>query len=216
MGANFLKVGDPSRHSAGGDGGIRVLTEAWPEDGLARLVERARAKDETAWRELYDAHFDFVFRVARRLGTPEAEVEDVVQDVFAVVFKKLPQFSEGRLTTWLYRITANVVSDRHRRRRVRRAFESLKLWIGGSGPESPDRLVEKSSASAAVEKVLERMTPKKREVFSLFELEGLSGDEISERLGVPVNTVWTRLHHARKEFLSVAKKLRYLETEGQP
>jgi RNA polymerase sigma-70 factor (ECF subfamily) len=59
--------------------------------------------------------------------------------------------------------------------------------------------------------VLERMSPKKREVFALFELEGLSGDEISERIGVPVNTVWTRLHHARKDFLDIAKKLGVLE-----
>lgn len=190
-----------------------MLTEVWQDDGMATVVERCRARDQAAWKELYDAHFDFVYRVARRLGAPEEEAEDVVQDVFSVAFRKLPSFTEGRLTTWLYRITANVVSDRHRRRRVRRAFESLKLWIGGAGPEQPDRTAEKSSASRAVEKILERMTPKKREVFALFELEGLGGEEIAERLGCPVNTVWTRLHHARKEFLSIGKKLGCLEGE---
>jgi len=55
------------------------------------------------------------------------------------------------------------------------------------------------------------MAPKKREVFALFELEGLSGDEIAERLGCPVNTVWTRLHHARAEFVKVARRLGCLE-----
>lgn len=190
-----------------------MLTSSWRQDGDAVLavVARCRAHDASAWKVLYDAHFDFVYRVARRLGTPAEEVEDVVHDVFEVVFKKLDSFEGGLLTTWLYRITANVVSDRHRRRRVRRAFEGLKVWIGGSAPESPDRIAEKNDAKTDVERVLERMAPKKREVFALFELEGLSGDEIAERLGCPVNTVWTRLHHARAEFVKVARRLGCLE-----
>ena len=137
----------------------------------------------------------------------------MVHDVFEVVFKKLDQFEEGRLTTWMYRITANVVSDRHRRRRVRRAFEDLKVWIGGAAPELPDRAAERKSAESAVERVLERMSPKKREVFALFELEGLSGEAIAERLACPINTVWTRLHHARAEFVTVARRLGCLDGE---
>jgi RNA polymerase sigma-70 factor, ECF subfamily len=180
-------------------------------NGILAVVERCRARDESAWKELYDAHFDFVLRVARRLGTPESEAEDVVHDVFVVVHKKLDRFEGGRLTTWLYRITANVVSERHRRRRVRSAFESMRVWIGGEPSESPERSAERSSATRAVERVLERMNPKKREVFALFELEGLSGDEIAERLACPVNTVWTRLYHARKQFLEIAKRLRVLD-----
>lgn len=175
------------------------------------LLERCRSRDEAAWKELYDAHFDFVYRVARRLGTPASEAEDVVHDVFLVVHKKLDQFTEGRLTTWLYRITANVVSDRHRRRRVRDAFTEMAGWFGGDAPEDPERLAERSSATRAVERVLERMSPKKREVFALYELEQLSGEEIAERAGIPLNTVWTRLFHARKEFLALARKLRVLE-----
>jgi RNA polymerase sigma-70 factor (ECF subfamily) len=181
------------------------------EMGVPDVVRRCRAKDEAAWKELYDQNFSFVYRVARRLGTPEAEAEDVAHDVFVVVHRRLDQFQGGRITTWLYRITANVVSDRHRKRRVRNAFESLKLWIGGQPEETPDRVAEKKSATAAVEKVLGRMSPKKREVFALFELEGLSGEEIAERIGCPVNTVWTRLFHARKEFVAVASRLGVLD-----
>lgn len=180
-------------------------------NGILAVVDRCRARDESAWKELYDAYFDFVLRVARRLGTPEAEAEDVVHDVFVVVHKKLDRFEGGRLTTWLYRITANVVSERHRKRRVRNAFETLKIWIGGEPSESPERSAERSSATRAVERVLERMNPKKREVFALFEIEGLSGEEIAERIGSPVNTVWTRLYHARKQFLEIARRLRVLD-----
>jgi RNA polymerase sigma-70 factor (ECF subfamily) len=188
--------------------GVETVVET---NGVLAMVERCRARDESAWKELYDAHFDFVLRVARRLGTPDAEAEDVVHDVFVVVHRKLDRFEGGRLTTWLYRITANVVSDRHRKRRVRRAFESLKLWIGGEAGDSPERAAERASATRAVERVLERMNPKKREVFALFELEGLSGDEIAERIGCPLNTVWTRLYHARKQFLEIARRLKVLD-----
>jgi RNA polymerase sigma-70 factor (ECF subfamily) len=194
-----------------GEGKVSGSIATLETDRLARVIERCRARDETAWKELYDAHFDFILRVARRLGTPEGEAEDVVHDVFVIVYKKLDEFEGGRLTTWLYRIAANVVSDRHRRRRVRRAFEALKVWVGGEAPESPERTAEKASATRAVERVLERMSPKKREVFALFELEGLPGEEIAERLGCPEGTVWTRLHHARREFLSIAKKLKCLD-----
>jgi RNA polymerase sigma-70 factor (ECF subfamily) len=188
--------------------GVETVVET---SGILAVVERCRARDESAWRELYDAHFEFVLRVARRLGTPEAEAEDVVHDVFVVVHRKLDRFEGGKLTTWLYRITANVVSERHRRRRVRRAFESLKIWIGAEAGESPERAAERSSATRAVERVLERMHPKKREVFALFELEGLAGEEIADRIGCPINTVWTRLYHARKQFLEIARRLQVLD-----
>lgn len=202
------------RHSTGTEGrpsGVVTLDE-----GLALVLARCRANDDAAWKELYDAYFDFVYRVARRLGTPEPEAEDVAHDVFVVVHRRLDQFEGGRLTTWLYRITANVVSDRHRRRRVRRAFEALKVWVGAEPADSPERTAEKRSATRAVERVLEEMTPKKREVFALFELEGLPGEEIAERLGCPINTVWTRLHHARREFIDVARRHGSLELVEEP
>ena len=219
MDANSLKVVAASSHSKSREvevHGLAAQSETLQGDLLARVLQRCRARDQAAWNELYEAHFDFVFRVARRLGTPASEAEDVAHDVFVVVYRKLDTFEGDRLTSWLYRITAHVVSDRHRRRRVARAFESLRVWIGSTTPETPERAAERSSASRAVERVLERMSPKKREVFALFELEGLSGDEIAERVGCPVNTVWTRLHHARAEFLKQARRLGCLEEVSAP
>jgi len=176
--------------------------EAAEMTGEGELLDRCRSGDVAAWRQLYDAHFDFAYRVARRLGTPVEEVEDVCQEAFLVAFRKLGSFKEGRFSTWLYRICANVASDRHRRRRVRRAFAAL--WSGegelSPGPRTPEHEYQSAEAEALVSRILERMAPKKREVFALFELEGLSGDEVAERVGCKVATVWTRLFHARKEF----------------
>ncbi len=182
-----------------------------PEPDDVHLVAECRSGNEAAWRRLYDAQFSFVFRTARRLGIPPDEAEDVAHDVFVIAHRRLSDFSEGRVSTWLYRITANVVSNRHRRRRVRERLNNfIPVW-GNEESERPDRAAEMKSASAAVDRVLARMSPKKREVFALFELERLEGEEIAERVGCPVGTVWTRLHHARKEFVQIARKLNVLD-----
>jgi RNA polymerase sigma-70 factor (ECF subfamily) len=207
-----VKVGSPPGHSPSP---TAVLAHALSQpvddsqDSDLALVERCRAGSEAAWRELYEAHFDFVWRTARRLGTPDAELDDVVQESFLVAWDKLAAFRHGRFTTWLFRITANVVSGRHRRRRVRETFLSwFERAPAAPGPRTPDAALESKDAQRQVAAVLARMAPKKREVFALFELEGLSGEEVAERVGCGVDTVWTRLFHARKDFERLGRALR--------
>jgi RNA polymerase sigma-70 factor, ECF subfamily len=180
---------------------------------LAAALDGCRQRDEAAWRRLYDAHVDFLLRTARHLGMPDAEIEDVVHEVFVIAFRKLDAFQYGAITTWLYRICANVVSHRHRRARVADAFQRLGLWVGGAPPPSPEQHVARGDARHAVSQILARMSPKHREVLTLFELEGISGDEIAARLGCPVDTVWTRLHHARRHFQRLQRRLGYAERE---
>ena len=175
-----------------------------PVQGL-ELVDRCRSGDRAAWYQLYTEHFDFAYRTARRLGCPDADVEDVVQEAFEVAHAKLEQFSTGRFSTWLYRIVANVVSARLRRHRVRGLF--LSLW-GASEPEASS-LEEQVSARRQLQKlgdVLRALPREKREVFALFELEGLSHERIAELTGVKVETVRTRLHYARRDFEKLARK----------
>ncbi len=178
---------------------------------LDEVLERCCANDRRALRELYDRHFEPVRRTARRLGTPPSELDDVTQEVFSRVFGKLQRFAGGNFEAWLHRICANVVNDQHRRRRVREGFRRLF----GQRPEavdaSQDAELGQREAEAAVRQILERMRPKQREVLALFELEGLSGEEIAARVGCPVATVWTRLHHARKDFVRIGSKRGLLE-----
>ncbi len=181
----------------------------------ADLARAAEAGDKQAFATLYEAHFDFVFRTCRRLGLGSADAEDAAQEVFLVASRKLGAFREGKFTTWLFRIAANVTSSRHRKKRVRDALFSI--WVKPEEPEvqqGPDRDYDRSEAGRRVAAVLARMAPKKREVFALFELEGLSGEEISERVGCPIDTVWTRLFHARKEFEKIARQRGVIE-EGE-
>ena len=203
-------IGHPSLVEDGRDRTVGAQLAVTTAD--VDLVARCRAGDRSAWKSLHDAHFGFVWKVARGLGTPPEELEDVVQETFFVAFRKLDRFEQGQLRTWLYRIAANVVSSRHRRRRVRKALQAV-FMIGAPEPvvdRTPQDDAEASEAQGHVSEILERMAPKKREVFALFELEGLSGDEIARRVGCPVDTVWTRLHHARKEFERIARKRGYL------
>jgi len=175
------------------------------------IIQACQNGNKVAWKNFYEAQFDFVYRMTRRLGTPNSETEDVVHDVFIVAFRKINDFKSGNIQSWLYRITAHVVSDRHRKRRVRDAFKKLKVWFGVRSTLTPERAAQRSSAARAVSEILQHMSDKKREVFSMFEIEGISGENIATRLDIPLNTVWTRLHHARKDFLKIAKRLDYLD-----
>ncbi|HEX9574425.1 MAG TPA: sigma-70 family RNA polymerase sigma factor [Myxococcales bacterium] len=174
-------------------------------------MRAAQGGDQAAFRALYDAHFDLVYRTCRRLGLPDADAEDAAQETFIVAARKLDRFSEGKLSTWLYRIAANLVSARHRRRRVREALTAL--WRRPEEPVAPsaERSYEAREAARRVGEILATMAPKKREVFALFELEGLTGEEIAERVGCKVETVWTRLWHARRDFERIARKRGLLE-----
>jgi len=184
----------------------------------ADLLARCRRGDRSAFRALYVRHFRMVHRTARQLGTPPAELDDVSQEVFSLAFRKLDHFGAGNFAHWIHRICANVVNDHHRKRRVREAFgrfwgaEPEEPVANGRGPEAE---VERTQAERQVAKILSRMRPKQREVFALFELEGLSGDEIAERVGCPVNTVWTRLHHARKDFVRIGVKRGWIDERGE-
>ena len=174
-------------------------------------MRKASAGDAAAFRALYEGSFDFVFRSCRRLGLGDADAEDVTQETFTIAHRRLADFQSGRVDTWLYRIAANLVSGRHRKRRVREALFSLWGRHEEQVVPSAHGTIEARQASRDVGRILARMAPKKREVFALFELEGLTGEEVAERVGCKVATVWTRLWHARKDFEEIARKRGLIE-----
>jgi RNA polymerase sigma-70 factor, ECF subfamily len=188
------------------------------EDGLpdvAGLVVRCRSGDRAAQRALYERYVVFVVRTARRFGTPADELEDVAQEVFSVAFRKLDRFQVGELSSWLYQICHREVQHRHRARRFRQTF--ARLFGAGPPPaeiEGQERAVARHEAERRVGEILAAMNSKKREVFVLFEIEGLSGEAIAARIGRPIDTVWTRLFHARREFTRIARARDFLQRVG--
>ncbi len=167
------------------------------------LVERARAGDEAAFRELYLQHRGAVARLVSRMMGPGPEVEDLVQDVFLHVYRSLPSFrGDAKFSTWLYRLTVNVVKMYFRRKQSR-----PKLTLG-TIPETksdertagrPDEASERAERIEALYRVLDRLSEKKRTVLVLHDFEGLPADRIAEIVEAPVLTVRTRLFYARKE-----------------
>jgi len=166
--------------------------------------------DEAAldWEAVYRRHAEDVARWAARLAGPSEDVEDVVHEVFLVVRERLEGFrGDAKLTTWLYRITANVV--RHQRRKNR-----LRRWLGlapavepeAPGP-APDEHAAARQALGTVYRALERLSETDRRVLILHELEGLSGAEIAELEDVTANAIWVRLHRARGRFAKAVEKL---------
>lgn len=195
--------------------GSLVLTSAPPENSVPassrvddelRALARVRAGEVRAFEALYDQHHAAVLGMAMRRGCPAEEAEDVAHEVFLALWRRPPVLEGARLSTWLYRVTANHVASLHRGRRTRLLMQdTLARWSGRSArAEGASDQVEAGQAAQAI---LQRMSPKKREVLVLFELEELTGPEIAERLGCAEGTVWTRLHHARRELERIARRL---------
>jgi RNA polymerase sigma-70 factor (ECF subfamily) len=164
------------------------------------LAVSRREAEVSDLRALYQKYSDFVRRAVIRLGGPRADVDDLVQEVFLVALRKHSDF-EGRASasTWLYGIAIKVVAGARRRTRWRELL-GIAPTSEPADPATPAQLFEHREASQLVYRLLEPMREKKRVVFILFELEQLSGDEIAAAVGCSVKTVWTRLHHARREF----------------
>jgi RNA polymerase sigma-70 factor (ECF subfamily) len=150
-----------------------------------------------------------VWRSLRRLGVPERDLPDAVQEVFVVVHRKLAGFdASSRITTWLYAIALRVASDRRRR-------ASHRHEVFADAPERTSHVAEDTSEladrRALLEKALDAMPLEQRAVFTLFELEGLEGGEIAELLQVPLATVHSRLRLARETFRRVVARARARE-----
>lgn len=165
------------------------------------LVNRALSGDAAAFRELFVKHRSNVARlVARLLGNP-SEVEDVTQEVFLHVFRSLHLFrGEARFSTWLYRLTVNVVRMHLRQKRSRPqlvAEEPIPEQTPSHGDDPPEA-VDRRKRIQALERLIAKLSPKKREVLILHDFEGVPAKEIAQILGIPVLTVRTRLFYARK------------------
>jgi RNA polymerase sigma-70 factor (ECF subfamily) len=164
---------------------------------------------------LYREHAAQVERWVMRLGGPGVDAEDVVQEVFLVVQRRLTEWrAEAKVTTWLYRITERVV---HRQRRKQRMSRWLRGLAGDFTEQIPgERLtpvdeLERKQAARTVYSALEGLERKQRAIVVLFEIDGLSGEEIATLTGTKIATVWVQLHRGRARFL---KKLQEMEKRG--
>jgi RNA polymerase sigma-70 factor, ECF subfamily len=161
-----------------------------------------------SFAEIYEQQFDFVWRSARRLGVPEASLDDVVQDVFVTVYRRLPAF-EGRsqLKTWIFGVLRHTVHDLRRSAR-RKPTEALVDDLADAGGPTPQDEALRGEGAKLLHVVLMELEHDLREVFVLSELEQMSAPEVAQALALNVNTVYSRLRAARREFDAALKRLR--------
>jgi RNA polymerase sigma-70 factor (ECF subfamily) len=165
------------------------------------LVAQCQAGDREAFRALFRKHRNDVARLVHRMLGSSSDLDDVVQEVFLQVYRSISDFrGNARFSTWLYRVTVNVVLMHRRASRSRPVFEELPAVRTPSDPRPlPDEQVARRARVAAFKRLLDRLSDKKRLVFVLHELEGIAPSEIARIVGAPVLTVRTRLFYARRE-----------------
>ncbi len=168
------------------------------------LVRLCKAGESEAFGELVRRHQERLFPTVHRIVGSVEDAEDALQDAFVRAFQKLATFhGESSFYTWVYRIAVNVAMETCRRRKVRRLFMlALEMRGGSRGPDpasEPPRLLDRRERERAVEAALDRLGPEHRAIVVLKDFDGRRYEEIAELLGVPVGTVRSRLHRARRE-----------------
>jgi len=162
--------------------------------------------------EFYRRHVRFAWRALLRLGVPQSEVADAVQDVFLVVHRKLGEFAgRSKPTTWIFAICMRVASERRRSSPARREVP----WMDDASQEPMGDngivVLERGQARALLEGILDKMPDEQRVVFVLFELEQLSAEQIAALLEIAEGTVRSRLRLARGVFERATARLRASE-----
>jgi RNA polymerase sigma-70 factor, ECF subfamily len=188
-------------------------------------LRRLRDRDERAFRELIEEHRDRVYNITFRMLGNRAEAEDVAQEVFISVFKKVDEFrAESKFSTWLYRVAVNHCKNRikylaRRHDRDREEIDETTPSTGVNGsisgpvPASPAKQLESAQMEKLMQEAIANLEDDQRIVVVLRDVEDLSIEEICDITGLPDGTVKSRLHRAR---LVLRKRLqRHVEERNE-
>jgi RNA polymerase sigma-70 factor (ECF subfamily) len=159
------------------------------------------ASDPRGFEAVYLANHDFVRRTICAMGVPDHAADDVTQDVFVVVHRRMSSLDpDASVRAWLFGIIRNLTRRRGEKLGRRAHLSLVRESTRPVEPVPPDEAVQWREAAGVVAAFLETLDADKRAVFVLAELEGLSAPEIAQALGVKLNTVYSRLRGARLRF----------------
>jgi len=191
-----------------------VVTDAlmhdWPLDLSAGFAQVAPTNPE--FEAIYEQWYDEVTRWVRAMGGPPGDQEDLAQDIFLTAHRRLQDFDGNNVGGWLYQITRRRVRDYRRLRWVRSVLSRQTPVPEGASVESPSPLeaLQTNEKRRVLERLLEQLNQTERAAIVLFEVEGRSGQEIARIQGVPLNTVWARIHKARRKLRLELNRLNQL------
>jgi RNA polymerase sigma-70 factor (ECF subfamily) len=178
--------------------GVERVPRSASDEQLIAAIANA---DLDALGQLFERHEPALRRYLGRLGCSASDADDLVQATFLEVMRAAKRFdAQHAAAPWLFGIAT--MMTRRQRRSLARSAVRVAEWtrlMRREPPPTPAAIAEGDAVERRFAAALERLAPKKREVFVLVTLEGMSGEAVAAALGVPINTVWTRLHHARVE-----------------
>jgi RNA polymerase sigma-70 factor, ECF subfamily len=157
---------------------------------------------------LFETELDYVWNALRRLGVQEADLDDQVNEVFLRVHAQLTHYDAARpIRPWLFAFAVRVAAEHRRLARNHREIPGLPPDVPDPSPGA-DAHVEASERRALVLAALDALDEDQRAVFVALEIEGHSGPEVAEALGVSVNTVYSRQRLGREKFTTALRRLR--------
>jgi len=160
-----------------------------------------------ALEQLYGSELPSVFGFLHRLGARGHDLEDLAHDVFVTAVRRWSTYDPGKpVRPWLMGIAFRVMSDFRRRKSVQREQPTEDLELTDESPGAEQK-VQQREARELVDEALESLSDDRRAVFVMFELEGVGAAEISEALGTPVATTYSRLRIGREEFTSAVQRI---------
>lgn len=179
------------------------------------LVERCLAGETDAWEDLVRQHTRRVYGICYRFTGRDSEAQDLTQDVFLRVFRALGSFrsAEGCFTTWLTRLTRNILIDHYRKTRNQRVTDSIEEQLprveeGFISVARPDSALAGREASEILQSALARLSPDLRETIIMRDLQDMEYREIADVLEIPEGTVKSRLNRGRAELARMLKRYR--------
>lgn len=179
--------------------------EKWPPPRVVpeepTVPSEAVPSSDLGFDEIYNNWYDDVSRWVRAMGGPDVERDDLVQDVFIVVHRRLPDFDGRNLPGWLYQIARRRVRDYRRLLWVKNLITRRSPLPETLTQERPGPVedLETKEKRLLLETLLAKLNESERAALVLFEVEGYSGQQIAAIQEVPINTVWARIHKGRRK-----------------
>jgi RNA polymerase sigma-70 factor (ECF subfamily) len=172
------------------------------------IIEATEGNTE-AFEGIYKAYSGFVYNVAYRVVNNIDEAQEVTQEVFLTVYRKLKSFKfKSSLKTWVYRIAVNTAID-YSRKRSRDQDHIVQYEENNNLNKTTDPVsekIEKEQQEKTISTLLEALNPDQRVCIVLRSIEGLSYQEIAETLNININTVRTRIKRAREKLIDLRKE----------